>query len=372
MLNVDKEYQGKRSARFAALIIGLAMFFVPWYVNGPHDVSSTVGFWNCVITGGLIVAVSVVALIRRTDYWPGWVFAVLNLWILLNPETLSFAEKEMSILHIIIGVAGLVVSFIWIRRVFGRLPLNRRVVKGRTFRECSSSERTLFGLVLVVLGLGYVMAIGYLYMTHTGLDGKSGVTVQDLSISYYGNRSGTRLEQMLRGPMSGMRSEEDLNKIVAWLKSGADQAGYDKTIHPIIEKKCARCHSAKSGMNLPDFTTYAGIRAVAKVDTGMSIETLVKLSHIHLFGIGLVTFVLGFVFTFTALPAWLKNIVIVAPFAAVVVDIATWFLTKWDPIFAYTVLVAGSVMGLSWAFQILVSMYQIVFLTDDKQESEPI
>jgi hypothetical protein len=368
MLNVDKQYHGKRSARLAALIIGLTMFFIPWYVNGPNAVITTVGFWNCIITGSLIVAVSVVALVRRKDYWPAWTFALLNLWILLNPETLSFGDKEMSILNIIIGAAGLVVSYIWIRRVFGRLPPNRRVVKGRTFRDCSSSERTLFGLVLVVLGLGYVMAIGYLYMTHTGLDGKSGVTVQDLSISYYGNRSGTRLEQMLRGPMAIHRSQEDLNKIVAWLKSGADEAGYDKTIHPIIEKKCAMCHSAKAGMNLPDFTTYAGIQKVAKVDTGMSIETLVKLSHIHLFGIGLVTFVLGFVFTFTAIPVWLKNVVIVAPFAAVVVDIATWFLTKWDPIFAYTVLVAGSVMGISWAFQIFVSLYQIIFLPTDTQE----
>ncbi len=368
MLNVDTQYHGKRSARFAALTIGLFMIFIPWYVNGPDAVSTTVGFWNCVITGSLIVAVSLVALIRRQDYWPAWAFALLNLWILLNPETLSFAEGEMSILHIILGVAGLAVSFIWIRRVFGRLPPNRRVLKGRTFRDCSSSERTLFGLVLVVLGLGYAMAIGYLYLTHTGLDGKSGVSVQDLSISYYGNRSGTRLEQMLRGPMASHRSQADLNEIVAWLKSGSDEADYVKTVQPIIDKDCSMCHSAKAGMNLPDFTTYAGIMKFAKVDTGMSVETLVKLSHIHLFGIGLVTFVLGFVFTLTALPVWLKNVVIAAPFAAVVVDIATWFLTKWDPIFAYTVLVAGSVMGISWAFQIFVSLYQILFLSDAQKE----
>ncbi|HUW28070.1 MAG TPA: hypothetical protein VMV97_05610 [Sulfuriferula sp.] len=372
MLNIDKTYRGKTSARLSALVIGLIMMLMPWYVYGPQATSNVEGFWNCVITGSLVVAIAVIALIRRHDYWPAWVFALLDLWILLAPETLAFAQKEMSIIHFLIGSVGLFVSFIWIRRVFGRLPKNRRVVKGRTFRECSSSERTLYGLVLVVLGLGYAMAIGYLYITHSGLDGKSGVTVQDLAISYYGNRSGTRLEQMLRGPMSGMRSQDDLTKIVAWLKSGADEAGYDKTIHPIIEEKCARCHSSKSGMGLPDFTTYAGIRAVAKVDTGMSIETLVKLSHIHLFGIGLVTFVLGFVFTFTALPAWLKNVVIVAPFGAVVVDIATWFLTKWDPIFAYTVLVAGSVMGISWAFQIIVSLYQIIFMTDDEQEGEVI
>jgi hypothetical protein len=94
----------------------------------------------------------------------------------------------------------------------------------------------------------------------------------------------------------------------------------------------------------------------------MSIETLVKLSHIHLFGIGLVTFVLGFVFTFTTLPTWLKNLVIVAPFFAMVIDITTWYLTKWDPVFAYTVIVSGLILGSAWGLQIMLSLYQLIFL----------
>ncbi len=89
---------------------------------------------------------------------------------------------------------------------------------------------------------------------------------------------------------------------------------------------------------------------------------LVKLSHIHLFGIGLVTFVLGFVFCFSTLPAWFKNVVIVAPFFAMVIDIATWYLTKWDPVFAYTVIVSGLILGSAWGIQIFVSLYQIIFL----------
>jgi len=92
-------------------------------------------------------------------------------------------------------------------------------------------------------------------MTHEGLSGKPGLSVQDVAISYYGNRSGTKLEAMLRGPMQGYRSQQDMDQFVAWLKSGADEAGYNKTIQPIVERDCAKCHSAKSGMNLPDFTT---------------------------------------------------------------------------------------------------------------------
>lgn len=363
--------KGKVTARAAGLLIGIVMATLPWYVGGPHAMQHLESFWNCLITGVAMMAVAGTAILWRRAYWPGWIFLVLSLWTILSPDTLSFQMPEMAIAHLIVGAFGLVTSVVWIRRALGRLPADRPIVKGRTFRDCSSTERTLFGCVMVVLGFGYLMALSYMYMTHEGLSGKPGLSVQDVAISYYGNRSGTKLEAMLRGPMQGFRSQQDMDQFVAWLKSGADEDGYNKTIQPIVERDCARCHSEKSGMKLPDFTNYAGISKVAKVDTGMSMLTLVKLSHIHLFGIGLVAFVLGFIFTFAALPTWFKNVVIAAPFIAIVLDIATWYLTKWDPIFAYTVVVAGSVMGLSWGTQIFVSLFQVIFPGRDPDPQLP-
>lgn len=49
------------------------------------------------------------------------------------------------------------------------------------------------------------------------------------------------------------------------------------------------------------------------------------------------------------------------PFIAIFADNLAWFLTKWDPVYAYTVLVAGVSLGLAWAAQILISLYQIWF-----------
>lgn len=353
------------TARVAALLLGAVMTLLPWYVGGPFAAQHHVSFWNCIVTGILMMGVAAAALVWRRAYWPAWIFLALVAWTILSPDTLSFQVPEMSVAHLIIGGVGIAVTVVWIRRALGRRPTDKIVVKGRTFRECSSSERVLYGSILVVLGVGYLMALTYLYMTHQGLSGKPGMSVQDVSISYYGNRSGTRLEAMLRGPMMGYAKQPDRDQIFAWLKSGGDEAGYNSTIHPIIERNCAGCHSVKSGMNLPDFTTFAGLKTVAKVDTGMSLQTLVKLSHIHLFGIGLLAFVLGYVFTFVSLPIWLKNFVIVVPFFAIILDIATWYLTKWDPIYAYTVVVAGAALGLAWGIEILVSLYQIIFLSTD-------
>ncbi len=372
MINNDVPIRGKVTARMAGLVIGFVMATLPWYIGGPHATQNVESFWNCLITGLAMMSVAAIAIIWRRIYWPGWVFLVLSLWTLLAPDTLSFQMPEMTVAHLIVGAFGVAASVVWIRRALGRLPADRPIVKGRTFRECTSTERTLYGLVMVVLGLGYLMALSYLYMTHEGLSGKPGISVQDVAISYYGNRSGTKLEAMLRGPMQGHRSQQDMDQFVAWLKSGAGENGYNQTIHAIVERDCAQCHGPKSGMNLPDFTTYAGISKVAQVDTGMSMQTLVKLSHIHLFGIGLVAFALGFIFTFTSLPAWFKNVVIATPFIAIVLDIATWYLTKWDPIFAYTVVVAGVVLGLSWGIQIFVSLYQVIFPGRDPDLDQPM
>lgn len=232
----------------------------------------------------------------------------------------------------------------------------------RRFYDCSVSEKLLFTSFLLLIGLGYLMAISYLYVTHFNNDGKPGMSITDVADSYYGNRSGTRLEAAIRGSMSGNIEEGDRNVMVAWLKEGALEAGYTTQIKPILEKSCLACHKSSSGMNLPDFTTYEGLYAFAKVDTGMSMTSLLKLSHIHLFGISLLLFALGYIFILSEVNIWFKRFLILSPMVAVFVDILSWFLTKWDPFYAYTVVIAGAVLGFSMAMQMLISLYQIWFL----------
>ncbi len=109
-------------------------------------------------------------------------------------------------------------------------------------------------------------------------------------------------------------------------------------------------------------SSFASVREVAQVDTGVSLHALMKLSHIHLFGIGLILLGVGAIFRKVALRTRLKMTLIIAPFAAVLADILAWFLTKWDPHYAYTVITAGIILGLALAGQILISLYQLWFL----------
>ncbi len=232
----------------------------------------------------------------------------------------------------------------------------------RRFYDCTLNEKLLYSSFLLLAGLAYLMALAYLYTSFDNIDGKPGLSVEDIAENYYGNRSGTRLESAIRGSMAGYIETEQRSHIAKWLKSGAPEEEFKRTIQPIFTERCVTCHSAASGLDVPDFTSYEGVKQVANVDTGVSLHSLMKVSHIHLFGIGLVALGIGLVFRFTLLPAWFQHTLTLLPFVAIFSDISAWFLTKWDPVYAYTVIIAGGLLGLSWALQITISLYQIWFL----------
>ncbi len=232
----------------------------------------------------------------------------------------------------------------------------------RRFYDCSLNEKLLYTSFLLVVGLAYLMALAYLYTSYEGIDGKPGLSVEDVAENYYGNRSGTRLESAIRGTMSAYIDTEHRNHIVSWLKSGAPEADYQRLIKPMFEERCVSCHGANSPMGLPDLSSYQSVKQVANVDTGVSLHSLMKVSHIHLFGIALVALAIGMIFRLAQLPSWFQNAVTLVPFLAIFFDISAWFLTKWDPVYAYTIIIAGGMLGLSWALQILISLYQLWFL----------
>ncbi len=239
---------------------------------------------------------------------------------------------------------------------------NCPAIRPRRFYDCTLNEKLLYSSFLLLVGIGYLMALVYLYTNFQYMDGKPGLSVEDIAENYYGNRSGTKLESALRSSMASHIDLQQRHHIIAWLKSGAPQSGYESTIKPILAQRCTACHSPASGLKIPDLSSYEAVKKVANVDTGVSLHSLMKVSHIHLFGIALVAFGIGLVFRFALLPAWFQHTLTLLPFVAIVSDISAWFLTKWDPIYAYTVVIAGALLGLSWGLQITISLYQIWLL----------
>ncbi len=233
----------------------------------------------------------------------------------------------------------------------------------RRFYDCSVSEKLLYTLFIAILGTGYTFAMILLFVTVSTGDGEGGLSVDDIVIKYSGNRSGTRLEQALSAQMKAHRTEGEYLNITRWINSGASEAGYEEKIKQTFDRKCVFCHSPENPMNLPDLSSYEKVMEVVEIDMGESFGTLVRVSHIHLFGTAIIFYLLGRIFVLTEMPVLLKRTIVVVPFAAIAIDIGSWWFTKYSVnLFAYAVIVGGVGMGLSFALQSFLSFYQMWFV----------
>ncbi len=227
------------------------------------------------------------------------------------------------------------------------------------FNDLSVSEKILNTVFLLTIGLGYLMALANLYYTHQGRDGKAGLSIDDIIIMYHGSDKSTRLGNAINGVMEpNLKFKSDQDVILKWIHNGATETGYNKDIAPILNRDCVMCHIPALNPSLPNLTTYEGVSEVAKPG-GATIPTLIRISHIHLFGIAFILFFIGRIFLLCEINVYVKRIAVVVPFAAMLLDVVSWFITKSIPSFAYVVIFSGALMGLSMTGQIFLSLYQM-------------
>src|SRR3569832_1866009 len=73
------------------------------------------------------------------------------------------------------------------------------------FDDLPASLRALYINILLIMGIGYIIAMTQIYEVHAGRDGKPGLSVRDNQIAYSGDQSDSRLESALKGPGRGGR-----------------------------------------------------------------------------------------------------------------------------------------------------------------------
>lgn len=238
------------------------------------------------------------------------------------------------------------------------VPLHRLYVH---YSELPYSLRVLYTSVLLVLGLGYLFALIYVFHTQAGRDGGKMLSYEDIVITYSGSGKGSRLESALKGPMQTMLPAEETKSVIDWVQAGSDRAKYESTIKPVLDKRCMACHDG-SNPHLPNLNGYDNLKKVTEQDTGADVFTLVRVSHIHLFGLSFIFFIMGTIFHHAYVrPVWFKCLVVAAPFVCIVADVSSWYFTKLYHPFAWVVMGAGAAMGMCFAFMWVVSMYQMWF-----------
>jgi hypothetical protein len=220
--------------------------------------------------------------------------------------------------------------------------------------------KVLFTGYLITVGIGYFFALIQILLTHGMADGKFGLSIDDIVYSYYGNRSGTVLEQKLEGSMQDKADDEERFEIIQWVRDGADDEAYKENgIEAIIQKRCVMCHN-KDASGIPNFNDFKKLKELAAQDEGATLGSLTRGSHIHMFGISFIFMFVGIIFSFSETTnVKFKCIAVGMPYVFLITDIVSWWLTKFFPMFAWLVILAGIGMGVSFMFMWFTSIMEM-------------
>ena len=229
-----------------------------------------------------------------------------------------------------------------------------------TLRSLPITFRALFSSFLILIGVGYLTALSLMFLVVVKPHQQMGESlVAGISDEYHGLPKGaTLLEFALKGPMASKASDADRNRILQWVRDGAKANDYSQ-VEPIFAKNCVGCHMAEA-TSIPPLTSYAAVQKVTAADTGTSIEELARVSHIHLFGISIIFLLTGAIFALSETPIWMRVSLVVIPYLSIMMDIGSWWFTKYlDPAFAYVVITGGACMGLALAAQIFIALWEM-------------
>ena len=236
--------------------------------------------------------------------------------------------------------------------------VRRSIRWGAPLAETDPALRALFTGYLLVMGVGLLMSFAQILFTHGMADGEFGLSVDDIVYSYYGNREGSRIEAKLQGWMKLMASGHDRARIIKWVREGSPRDEWDAQIRGVVASNCTRCHGTVPG--LVDYRTYEGIKLVSEIDEGATVPTLARVSHIHLFGIAFIFFFVCLIFVqATGIPDWLRVTAVSMPYVFLVIDVFSWWATKWVPTAAYLTMLGGFGYAISSGFMISTSLYQM-------------
>lgn len=230
-----------------------------------------------------------------------------------------------------------------------------------TLRSLSLPVRMLFTCFLLTIGIGYLFAILYLFLIDIEPHAHRGMgMIQAVIMKYYGQRGGTKLEAALNGAMGENITPASKKQLVEWIRNGATAAEF-ASVQSIFIDNCAGCHSKSSGLPIPPLTTYEEVTAYTRMDMGESIKRLIKVSHIHIFGMSFIFILTGAIFVLSEVKSGWRALLIAIPFVAIWMDIGSWWFTKLEPFFAYAVIIGGVLMGFALAAQIVLSIYEMWF-----------
>ncbi len=247
--------------------------------------------------------------------------------------------------------------------------------------------KLLISMFLIVLSSGFLAAELYLKHTTEMADGKEGLSMDDITITFHGNGvpilkrkigvgGSMRRYFDINGAAEDLKPEDikDIERVVAWIDRGAPEADYkiddekrkNEGIGNIIEKHgCTDCHSRDSTMRhkMPDYPleSFADVSKFTQAaSAGMDKGRLLSLSHIHLLGMGMMFMLLGMAIASTQWPVWMRAGLIVGGHLSILLDILGWWgVREFGASMSPVVMAGGALMAVCFLGSVAGSFYDL-------------
>ena len=154
-----------------------------------------------------------------------------------------------------------------------------------------------------------------------------------------------------------------------WLTPDGDAV----KIKSLFEARCNVCHAEQS--QPPSMINFAELEPLITPPTDeilpggwvrssklMTMDSLTQSTHAHLLSFAMLFALTGLCFAFTSYPGWMRGILGPIVLIAQVCDVSCWWLARipdYGPMFAQTILLTGSIVGLGLMLQIVLSLFNM-------------
>jgi hypothetical protein len=252
-----------------------------------------------------------------------------------------------------------------------------------TLASLNMAWKLLISGFLVVLSCGFAVAHKYLDHTTEMADGKPGLTMDDITYQFYGDRTKTTLKKMVNGSMKKFFQENrdvdkltpedqaDIKAVLDWNDSGAKEEEYwnpkdhsdknPKLIINVMDRNgCLDCHYEGGKKPNAPMDTFVAVSKYTKGDEGMDEGRLLMLSHVHLLGMGMMFLLAGGAVAMTQFPMGLRCLIIVGGMLSVLLDIFGWWFVKYGgATYAPVVMAGGGLMAITFGASVLAAFFDL-------------
>ncbi|MDP6940563.1 MAG: hypothetical protein QGH51_00915 [Planctomycetota bacterium] len=217
----------------------------------------------------------------------------------------------------------------------------------------SNWGRLFLSTISLAFIASWILSVCMVWNQYGSTDHIPGLSLQDVRFHFNGNPNTNRFSSMTQGDMlEYFTVEEDSRIFINWSRQPAQPnfspsehlTTFQEVILPVLEMDCLECHEPGGKAEESSLRTYEEVLPHLERDRGIPIPSLLLMSHIHLFGMGLLSLASGLL-AFRFLPISKAGILSALTGLGLLLDVCGWWATKFSPDAAPLVILGATLFG---------------------------